>query len=138
MCHLIAFFRAVPEVCALIKIFLKKIRRCLFRRFFLETPTVDEDLVDLDLDETLAMTLHLLVLLFALELENKDLVAATLADDRGQNLGSIEIGLELAVFGADGEDVGKLEFAVLVGGGFNLQLLARGDEVLFAAGADDC
>src|SRR5207249_1291270 len=67
-----------------------------------------------------------------------DLVAAAFADDGGENLGSGEVGFELALFGADGEDVGELDLAVLVGGSFDLQLLAGGDEVLFAAGADDC
>ena len=105
---------------------------------FLEGLAVDEDLVDSDLNEVLAVSLHLLVLLLALELEDEDLIAAAFADDGGQNLGSVEIGLEFALFGADGEDVGELEFAVFVGGGFDLQLLAWGDEVLFAAGADNC
>src|ERR1700733_9944652 len=127
MCHSIASFG--------IKSFSEK---RLFCCFFLEALAVDEDLVDLDLDEVLAVSLHLLVLLFALQLENKDFIAATFADDGGENLGSLKVGLELALFAADGEDVGELELAVLVGGGFNLQLLARGDQILFAAGADDC
>ena len=55
------------------------------------------------------MSLHLLVLLLALELEDEDFVAAAFADDRGENLGALEVGLELALFAADGEDVGELE-----------------------------
>ena len=109
-----------------------------FSLCFLEALAVDEDLVDLDLDEVLAVALHFLVLLLALELEDEDLFAATEGDDGGENLGAGEVGLELALFAADGEDVGELDVAVLVGGGFNLQLLARRDQILFAAGADDC
>ena len=77
----------------------------------LEGLAVDQDLVDLDLDEALAVTLHLLVLLLALELEDEDLVAAAFAEDRGGNLGAGEVGLELALFAADGEDVGELDCA---------------------------
>ena len=62
------------------------------------------------------MSLHLLVLLLALELEDEDLVAAAFADDGGENLGSGEVGLELTLFCADGENVGELELAVFVGG----------------------
>jgi len=115
-------------------LFLRSLLRC----FFLETLAIDEDLVDLDLDEALAVALHLLVLLLALKLEDEDLVAATFGDYGGEDLGSGKVGLELAFFAADGEDVGELELAVCVGGGFDLQLLAWGDQILFAAGADDC
>ena len=65
-------------------------------------------------------------------------VAATFGDYGGEDLGSGKVRLELAFFAADGEDIGELELAVCVGGGFDLQLLAWGDQILFAAGADDC
>ena len=120
---------------------------CLFERgigrsrgnlFGFEVLAVDADLVDTDLDEVLAMALAALVLLLALELEDENLVAASCAYDRGENLGSGEIGLELTLFGAHGEDVGELELAIFVGGGFDLELFAWGDQILFAAGADNC
>jgi hypothetical protein len=140
MCHSIASFaRALWAGADLEKSKNKKQKDFVEKLFLcLEALAVDEDLVDLDLDEVLTVPLHLLVLLLALELEDEYLVAAAFADDGGENLGSGEIRLELALFGADGEDVGELKVAVLVGGGFDLQLLAGRDEVLFAAGADDC
>src|SRR3984885_9231837 len=109
MCHSIASFG--------IKSFSEK---RLFCCFFLEALAVDEDLVDLDLDEVLTVPLHLLVLLLALELEDEDLVATAFAYDGGENFGAGEVGLELTLFAADGEDVGELDVAVLVGGCFNL------------------
>jgi len=136
MCHSIASFALPSGLGAGVKKLKQKVLLKTFLCF--EALAIDEDLVDLDLDEVLAMTLHLLVLLLALELEDEDLVAAAFADDGCEDLGTLEVGLELALFAADGEDVGELELAVFVGGGFDLQLLAGGDEILFAAGADDC
>jgi hypothetical protein len=131
MCHSIASFgiKKTKEI-----FFEERLFRCVF----FEALAVDEDLVDLDLDEVLAVALHLLVLLLALEFEDEDLVAAAFADDGCKDLCSLEVGFEFALFAADGEDVREFEFAVFVGGGFDLQLFAGGDEVLFAAGADDC
>jgi hypothetical protein len=131
MCHSIASFgiKKTKEIVS---------EERLFRCVFFEALAVDEDLVDLDLDEVLAVALHLLILLLALELEDEDLVAAAFADDGCEDLCSLEVGFEFALFAADGEDVREFEFAVFVGGGFDLQLFAGGDEVLFAAGADDC
>ena len=54
------------------------------------------------------MTLHLLVLLLALQLEDENLVAAAFADDRRRNLGAVQVALELALLAGDGEDVGEL------------------------------
>lgn len=97
-----------------------------------------DDFVDFDFNEVLAVALHLLVLLFALELEDEDLVSAAFAYNGGGDLDSGEVGDELTCFGGDCDDVGEFECAVLVSGGFDLQLLAWGDEVLFATGANDC
>ena len=137
MCHSIASFALPSGPLRSLNLEIKNLNEeaslC-----FLEALAVDENLVDFDLNEVLAVALHLLVLLLALELEDEDLFATAFADDGGENLGSGEVGLELALFAADGEDVGELDVAVLVGGGFNLQLLARRDQILFAAGADDC
>jgi hypothetical protein len=62
--------------------------------FGLEALAADEDLVDLDFDEALAVALELLVLLLALVVEDEDLVAAAFGDDFGGDLGAAEIGLE--------------------------------------------
>ena len=51
------------------------------------------------------MALHLLVLLLALQLEDENLVAAAFAYDGSGYLCAGEIGLELTLFAADGEDV---------------------------------
>ena len=141
MCHSIASFAPPLGLGRLLNLKTKErkpfAKELLFRLFF-EALAVDEDLVDLDLDEVLPVTLHLLILLLALELEDENLIATAFTDDGGEDLGSVEVGLELALFGANGEDVRELELAIFVGGGLDLQLLAGGDEVLFAAGADDC
>src|ERR1035441_8148079 len=47
------------------------------RAFFFEGLTVDDDLVDFDLDEALAVSLHLLVLLLALQLEHEEIGRAS-------------------------------------------------------------
>jgi hypothetical protein len=123
MCHSIASFAPPLGLGRLLNLKTKErkpfAKELLFRLFF-EALAVDEDLVDLDLDEVLAVSLHLLVLLLALELEDEDLVAAAFVDDGCEDLCTFEVGLELAFFAADGEDVGELELAVFVGGGFDL------------------
>src|ERR1700761_4740331 len=117
MCHSIASFAPPLGLRRLLNLKTKErkpfAKELLFRLFF-EALAVDEDLVDLDLDEVLTVSLHLLVLLLALELEDEDLVAAAFADDGGENLGAREVGLELALFAAYGEDVGELDVAILV------------------------
>src|SRR5216683_8323217 len=110
-------------------------RRSQIEILSLEALAVGQDLVDFDLNEVLPVALHLLVLLLALELEDQDLLAAAFANDGGEYLCAGQVGLKLALFAADGEDVGELDCAVLVGSGLNLQLLAWRDQVLFAAGA---
>jgi hypothetical protein len=84
---------AESSLCALLKYFA-----CFFG---LEALAVDQDLVDLDFDEVLAVALHLLVLLLALELEDQDLVAAAFAEHGAGDLGAGQLGLELARFAAD-------------------------------------
>ena len=50
-------------------------------RFGFEALAADQDLVDLDFDEALAVTLHFLVLLLAFEVEDEDLVTTAFADN---------------------------------------------------------
>ena len=50
---------------------------------------VDLNFADAHLGETLAVPLQLLVLLLALEVEDENLVVATLADDGAEDLGGL-------------------------------------------------
>src|ERR1700712_5784108 len=60
--------------------------------------SVDEDLVDLYFNEILAVALHLLVLLLALQLEDQDLFATAFAQNLRGDLRSAELRLELTLF----------------------------------------
>src|SRR5260370_38101561 len=111
MCHFDCLFRAGAGPALILKNLKTKAKRDFAEKLSLclEALPIDEDLVDLDLDEVLAVSLHLLVLLLALELEDEDLVAAAFADGGGGDLGSGEAVLGLALFGPHGQDVGEVE-----------------------------
>src|SRR5580698_1281271 len=106
--------------------------------FSLEALAADEDLVDLDFNEALAMALQLLVLLLALVVEHEDLVATAFADDLGQHLRAAQLLLKLTLFAADSNNVGELERAVFVGALLNPDGIAGGYTVLLTTGANDC
>src|ERR1700761_8895078 len=91
----------------------------------LQALAADQDLIDLDLYECLAVALHLLVLLLALVMEYKDLVAAAFANDLGRDLRALEILLEVAFRAGDGDDIGELKLAALGTGLFDLDQIAR-------------
>src|SRR3954453_23123388 len=97
---------------------------------------VELDARDADSGELLAMSDQLLVLLLALELEDQDLVAATLLHHFTGDAGALRVGGK--VVAANSQDVGKLDRALAVGRLLDLDHVARGDTVLLAAGADDC
>src|SRR5579875_3641176 len=97
-----------------------------------EAPAVHLDLVDLDLNEALAMALQLLILLLALVVEHKDLVPAAFTHDGGEHLGAAQLLLEAACFAANRHYVRELQRAVLVPALLNLQGVARGHTVLLA------
>src|ERR1700733_7610119 len=104
----------------------------------LEALSVHRNLVDADLDEVLAVALHLLVLLLALQLEDQDLVAAAFAQHSARHLRAVQRRLKLALFRADGEHVGELNRAIGVRRALQLQRLTRGDDILLAAGTNYC
>ena len=104
----------------------------------LEALAADEDLVDLDLDEALAMTLQFLVLLLALEVEDDELVATAFRDDFADDLGAVELGLEAALAAGEGNDVRELDGAVFVGGLLDAERVAGSHAVLLSTGLDNC
>ena len=81
-----------------------------------------------------------LVLLALLELEDDDLLAATLLDDLAEDLGTRNEGAaELG--GVAAEEENFVERDLVASGAFELldfDEIARGDAVLLAAGADNC
>jgi hypothetical protein len=70
-------------------------------------------------------------LLLALQLEDEDLVAASLAQNLGGDLRAAEIFGELALLAREGEDVGELDLALFVGRALDLERVAGSDAVLF-------
>src|SRR5262249_58523701 len=100
---------------------------CAMRRLTL-------DVADLDLREGLAVSDGFLVLLLPLELEDDNLVAASLAEDGGLHRAG---GDELAAVVEGGLD-GKLDFGADVAGHFlDADDVARGNPVLLSAGLNN-
>src|SRR5580765_7912541 len=96
------------------------------------SPSAD-DAFDLELGVILPMALMLLVVLAPAHLENGDLFAPPVADDRRLDRGARDNGLTEAnaVAVADHQDLVENDFCTHVGGQlFHLELLAGGDLVL--------
>src|ERR1700761_4595620 len=98
---------------------------------------IDLDAVDPNLGISLTVTLELLVLFLALEVEDQNLVSPSIAQDGSQHLA-------LGRLGDGGVPIGKSEHVVELysGVGFatdllNLHHIARSDAMLFPACADD-
>src|SRR6185437_7473414 len=103
----------------------------------LEALAIHLDLVDLHLNEALAVALQLLVLLLPLVVEDKDLVAAALADDLGQHLRAAQLLLKLALVAAHRQHIRELQRAIVLAL-LNPQRVAGSHAVLLAAGTNDC
>src|SRR6185437_5355548 len=103
----------------------------------LEALAIHLDLVDLHLNEALAVALQLLVLLLPLVVEDKDLVAAALADDLGQHLRAAQLLLKLALVAAHCQHIRELQRAIVLAL-LNPQRVAGSHAVLLAAGTNDC
>src|SRR5689334_4394598 len=118
--------------------------RCaLESRPFLELPKpflcairhLSLDIADLDLSEGLAVSDGLLILLLPLEFEDDDLVAATLAEDRGLQRSGVHQLAAIVERGLDGDlDLG----ADVARHFFDADHVAGSDPVLFSAGLDNC
>src|SRR5580704_2614509 len=123
-----------PFLCAMVQsfcsIFRATIRPVLVRTDFgrllrgAVAVAVHFDGVDADLGVILTVTLHLLVLLLALVVEDQNLLAASFAHHGGENLRGRGVGD--AVVAGEGQDFAELDGAILAGCClFNLDHIAR-------------
>src|SRR4051812_44806504 len=98
---------------------------------------VERDLGDAHGGKGLAVSRELLVLLFALEVEDEDLVRAALFDRAADHARTRLRTADLALLPADGEHVGELDLPVRGGGFLDLDHVPGCDAILLSPGAND-